>query len=110
VRKSKYNYSTIHIGKWHLGDLYNKTVDGKVKMSGKVSSPIEHGFHRFVSTQAQVSTSTPNCGCFPPAGTWIKPDHDPPNPPKFPHQYPGTDCVISGGVFVNESMACTNYW
>jgi hypothetical protein len=92
-----------------LGDLYDKSVDG-TKMKGVVSSPKVHGFDFFASTQAQAPTSTPNCGCFPPANWPGPPSKQPAFPPKFPHQYPGEECVISGGVRVNESMACTNYW
>jgi hypothetical protein len=29
---------------------------------------------------------------------------------KFKHTYPGENCVIGGGVYVNESMVCSTYW
>eukprot|EP00937_MAST-01D_sp_MAST-1D-sp2_P003969 g3969.t1 len=72
------------------------------------------GFEEWHSTQAQVSTSVPNCGCFPPAN-WTKPSPPPVFPDdakatKFPHEFPGENCVLGGGFFVNESMDCVNYW
>ena len=29
---------------------------------------------------------------------------------KFTHTYPGQNCVIGGGAFVNESFVCSTYW
>ena len=32
----------------------------------------------------------------------------PPN--EFPHTFPGEDCIVGGGIYVNESFDCANYW
>ena len=49
------------IGKWHLGDLWNKTnVKG---YDGQYSDPIKLGFDDWILTEAEASNSMPNCGC-----------------------------------------------
>lgn len=107
---AKVNMPSIHIGKWHLGDLWNKHG----KNPPVVSSPGDHGFTEWFTSQSQLPTSTPNCGCFPPV------DWKPPSPLpdfgkssaglKFKHTYPGENCVLGGGFFTNESDVCSTYW
>ena len=107
---TKAGMSSIHIGKWHMGDLWRKGLS----KANPVSSPSDHGFTHWYTSQSQLPTSTPNCGCFPPAN-W-----SPPSPPpnfgrsteglKFKHTYPGENCVVAGGFYVNESMVCSTYW
>ena len=29
---------------------------------------------------------------------------------KFKHSYPGSQCIIAGGAYVNESFVCSTYW
>ena len=70
-------FMTQHIGKWHLGDFWNKKDPSN---PGGFANPGNMGFEEWHSTEAQTSTSVPNCGCFPPRG-WT-----PPNPaPVFPY-------------------------
>ena len=99
-----------------MGDLFEKKVG---KFHGH-SNPTDHGFKEWFTSQAQLPTSTPNCGCFPPAN-WQPPDNaslpaswsDPnisPNVNKFQHDFPGQNCIIAGGAFVNESFVCSTYW
>jgi arylsulfatase A-like enzyme len=42
------DYATIHLGKWHLGDLWDKQLIGGTP----VSSPGDHGFDDWMTTQA----------------------------------------------------------
>jgi len=44
-----------------MGDLFEKKVG---KFHGH-SNPTDHGFKEWFTSQAQLPTSTPNCGCFP---------------------------------------------
>eukprot|EP00912_Choanoflagellata_sp_UC4_P000283 UC4_evm2s179 len=98
--------------KWHLGDFWNKkdpsSLDG-------FSNPSHAGFDEWSSTQAQTSISAPNCGCFPPVD-WTPPNPAPQfprngqPPPEFPHNFPGRNCIVGGGMRVNESFDCANYW
>ena len=64
-------------------------------------------------TRSRALQSVPNCGCFPPPN-WTKPNPPPnfpvPPPTNFPHDKPGKHCVVGGGIFVNESFDCANYW
>lgn len=105
------------LSQWHLGDLWDKKLGGG-KWPANLphhSNPGDHGFTRWASSQSQLPTSTPNCGCFPPEG-WVPPAEQPPSlntstaGMKFKHTYPGEDCVIGGGVLVNESFVCSTYW
>jgi hypothetical protein len=117
------NFALIHVRppntQWHLGDLWDKKLDGKGR-AGRWpagiphhSNPADHGFTEWDSSQSQLPTSTPNCGCFP-AG--VPPAEQPPSLNrssaglKFKHTYPGDNCVIGGGVLVNESFVCSTYW
>ena len=51
--------------------------------------------------------------CFPPPG-WTPPDPPPvfpTSPPnEFSHTLPGSNCIVGGGIYVNESFDCANYW
>ena len=58
------DYATIHVGKWHLGDLWDKKLPGMNKL-WPVSSPGKVGFDEWMTTEAEVSSSKPNCGCYP---------------------------------------------
>ena len=119
---NKAGMKTIHLGKWHMGDLFNKFGHSPPVRS----NPSDHGFQQWFTSQAQLPTATPNCGCFPPSN-WegpLKPGDpgypaswDPeaddgvmPNVDKFKHTYPGEQCIIAGGTFVNESFVCSTYW
>ena len=86
---SKLGMATLHLGKWHLGDLFEK------EGSSVHSNPTDHGFAEWFTSQAQLPTSTPNCGCFPPPD-WAGPlrpadfpaswnETDAPNVNKFKH-------------------------
>eukprot|EP00038_Savillea_parva_P014746 m.11998 g.11998 ORF g.11998 m.11998 type:complete len:695 (+) comp2898_c0_seq1:231-2315(+) len=114
---TKAGVPSLHLGKWHLGDLWDKQLPGGTWPPNQPhrSSPSDHGFTHWSSSQSQLPTSTPNCGCFPPAD-WQPPAVQPPSlnrstaGMKFDHTYPGTNCVIGGGVEVNESYVCSTYW
>ena len=54
-----------------MGDLFEK----KVGNYHGHSNPSDHGFEEWFTSQAQLPTSTPNCGCFPPAN-WQPPDKE----------------------------------
>ena len=101
----KAGYATTMIGKWHLGDLWEKTdVPG---YAGNYSSPSQHGFDHWIQTEAEASNSMPNCGCFPI-------NHTSPGP-KPPSGYPsitphGDQCVVGGGHPSDWCYPCTNYF
>jgi arylsulfatase A-like enzyme len=118
---AKAGMKTIHLGKWHMGDLFDKPGHKPSR-----SNPSDHGFGEWYTSQAQLPTATPNCGCFPPVD-WKGPltpgspgypkSWDPeaddgvmPNVDKFKHNWPGEQCIIAGGTFVNESFVCSTYW
>eukprot|EP00040_Diaphanoeca_grandis_P035796 m.225944 g.225944 ORF g.225944 m.225944 type:complete len:641 (-) comp33473_c0_seq1:242-2164(-) len=110
VKRRSDTYMTQHIGKWHLGDFYNKKHP---ELTEGFTNPSHAGFDEWFSTQAQTSTSVPNCGCFPPQN-WQPPNPAPdfpyPPPKEFPHTFPGSNCIVGGGIYVNESFNCANYW
>ena len=116
------NYSTIMLGKWHLGDLWDKKLPG-MSHKYRVSSPGTAGFDQWLATQAEASSSMSNCGCF-------QVDHADPGPPPpagyknhtgcgpyksdtrpcagiRPH---GDQCVVGGGVRSNWCYPCTDYY
>jgi arylsulfatase A-like enzyme len=108
AKKSKLgDYATIQLGKWHLGDLWDKKLPGMSPEKWSVSSPGDHGFDEWLTTQAEASNSMPNCGCFPVNHT---------NPgPKPPSGYPditphGDQCVVGGGVLSDWAYPCTQYY
>eukprot|EP00041_Stephanoeca_diplocostata_P018626 m.391134 g.391134 ORF g.391134 m.391134 type:complete len:709 (+) comp21070_c0_seq4:212-2338(+) len=90
----KANYSTIHIGKWHLGDFFFKDSKKPNFAYNKwpVSNPGMHGFDEWHSTEASAPSSTTNCGC---EKQWWETS-------------PG--CITGGGQWENKAYACTNYW
>ena len=95
AKKSKLgNYSTIHLGKWHLGDLWDKKLPGMDPTKWSVSNPGHHGFDEWMTTQAEASNSMSNCGCFPTNHT-----HPGPKPPSgYDKITPdGDQCVVGGG-------------
>ena len=47
-------YSTLHTGKWHLGNFF---VDG-ISNTDRGSPPSCHGFDEYVSTEASGASST----------------------------------------------------
>lgn len=114
------NYATILLGKWHLGDLWDKRLPG-MSHKWRVSSPGTAGFDDWLATQAEASSSMSNCGCFPV-------NHTDPGPPPsagyknhsgcgrlgskpcagiIPH---GDHCVVGGGVVSNWCYKCTDYY
>ncbi len=108
------NYSTIHLGKWHLGDFFFKGDGEGDKLNPRdrhrrpammpkgagsyayskwpVSNPGMHGFDTWRSTEASASSSTTNCDC---KVAWGK---------------EGRGCIASGGVWGAHGDGCTNYW
>ena len=99
------DYTTIQLGKWHLGDLWDKGLPGMQQWS--VSNPTHAGFDEWISTQAEASNSMPNCGCFP-----VNHSHPGPKPPSgyssiTPH---GDQCVVGGGQPSDWCYPCTNYY
>ena len=108
AKKSKLgDYATIHVGKWHLGDLWDKQLPHMNK-KWRVSSPTEAGFDEWHTTQAEASNSMTNCGCFP----VDHPEGPGPRPPSgYSNILPtGMNCVLGGGVFTNWSYQCTDYF
>jgi arylsulfatase A-like enzyme len=102
------DYATIFLGKWHLGDLWNKRLPGQHNLPGAtVSSPGNAGFDEWLSTQAEASNSMPNCGCFP-----VNHSHPGAKPPSgYPMITPhGDQCVVGGGVPSDWCYPCTNYY
>lgn len=90
----KANYSTIHIGKWHLGDFFFKDAKNPNFAYKKwpVSHPGMHGFDEWHSTEASAPSSTTNCGCN---QEWWEAS-------------PG--CITGGGEWEHKAYPCTNYW
>eukprot|EP00040_Diaphanoeca_grandis_P039653 m.259716 g.259716 ORF g.259716 m.259716 type:complete len:733 (-) comp38560_c0_seq1:181-2379(-) len=96
----KANYSTIHIGKWHLGDFFykGKAPEGSPYASSyayskwPVSNPGMHGFDEWHSTEASASSTTPNCAC---KKEWVT---------------EGQGCITGGGEWHDSGYECTNYW
>ena len=100
------DYETIQIGKWHLGDLWDKKIPNMNK-KWPVSSPGLIGFDRWISTQAEASSSMSNCGCFPVNHT--KPGPKPPS--GYDKITPnGDQCVVGGGFFSDWCYPCTDYF
>lgn len=110
AKKSKLgDYATIHLGKWHLGDLWDKGIPSPTptRPGFPVSSPTEAGYDEWMTTQAEVSNSMSNCGCFPV-------EHENPGP-KPPSGYSkitpvGDQCVVGGGAPSDWAYPCTNYY
>eukprot|EP01046_Picozoa_sp_COSAG06_P018225 COSAG06_NODE_1261_length_10074_cov_21.232882_2_plen_254_part_00 len=90
VRKAARNYSSVHVGKWHLGTFFPQANPAPTYAYTKfpISHPGTHGFDEWHSTEASAASSTTNCGCFEPA----------------------SQCVTGGGVYRDVSYPCTNYW
>eukprot|EP00965_Chrysotila_dentata_P231156 6198186-Pleurochrysis_carterae.AAC.3 len=103
---SQAGYATIHIGKWHLGDMFLKSNSTRQRRSSSweregtdfssydkwpVSHPGMHGFDQWFSTPASAATTTPNCGCD---KAWV-----------------AGGCVSGGGEWAQKApSSCTNYW
>lgn len=103
------DYATIHLGKWHLGDLWNKGMPSPhpTRPGWPVSSPSDAGYDEWMTTQAEASNSMSNCGCFP-----IEHAHPGPKPPSgYPKITPhGDQCVVGGGKPSDWCYPCTNYF
>eukprot|EP00300_Choanocystis_sp_HF-7_P001302 c11050_g1_i1.p1 GENE.c11050_g1_i1~~c11050_g1_i1.p1 ORF type:complete len:572 (+),score=118.97 c11050_g1_i1:255-1718(+) len=100
------NYSTLFLGKWHLGDLWDKKLPD-MNPRWPVSSPSNHGFDDWLCTQAEASSSMSNCGCFP-----VNHTNPGPRPPSgyatiFPN---GDGCVVGGGFESDWCYPCTDYY
>jgi hypothetical protein len=122
------DYATIHVGKWHLGDLWDKKLPG-MNRQWPVSSPGTAGFDEWMTTEAEVSSSKPNCGCYPvnhtgpiekapvtacsgaqkwPNGTLKRgPSGGTSGCDLQPH---GDQCVVNGGYLSNWNFPCTDYY
>lgn len=88
-----------------------------------VSSPGTSGFDEWLTTEAEVSSSKPNCGCFPVNHT-EPPGREPVTPcrgqkpdplPSGGHsgcslQHHGDQCVVAGGVLSSWNYPCTDYY
>ena len=100
------DYATIQLGKWHLGDLWDKKLPD-MNRKWPVSSPGDAGFDEWVTTEAEASSSMSNCGCFP-----VHHAHPGPKPPSgYPNISPdGDKCVVGGGVFSDWAYPCTDYF
>eukprot|EP00750_Incisomonas_marina_P013672 INCI17519.3.p1 GENE.INCI17519.3~~INCI17519.3.p1 ORF type:complete len:485 (+),score=46.28 INCI17519.3:157-1455(+) len=105
-------YMTQLLGKWHLGDLFNK-VDAS--RSFGFTNPGHLGFDEWDVTPSHTPTATPNCACFPPRN-WSAPDPpiEYPSAPidtrVYPLGSPGEDCIVGGGIVVDEAYECSNFW
>lgn len=89
-------WTTLHLGKWHLGEFFPKPGDlPHPTYAGRkwpVSNPGQHGFSTWYSTEASCPSTTTNCGCD---ASW-------------PAGQPG--CIVGGGHWKNQSFKCMNYW
>lgn len=102
------DYATLQLGKWHLGDLWNKRIP-RMNKQWPVASPGTAGFDRFLTTQAEASSSMPNCGCAP----WtVNHTHPGPKPPSgYAKIKPdGDHCVVGGGYESDWAYPCTDYY
>jgi len=108
AKKSKLgDYATIHLGKWHLGDLWDKRLPGMSPEKFSVSNPGHAGFDEWLTTQAEASNSDQNCGCFPVEHK--NPDFKPPS--GYDDITPnGSSCVVGGGYESDWCYPCTNYY
>ena len=116
-------YATIQVGKWHLGDLWDKHLPGMNK-KWPVSAPGNVGFDEWLTTEAEVSSSMPNCGCYPvnhtgPVGAMPKTACTGKKPgPPLPSgggrgcslSPTGNQCVVAGGVHGDWNYPCTDYY
>eukprot|EP00039_Didymoeca_costata_P007344 m.98793 g.98793 ORF g.98793 m.98793 type:complete len:426 (+) comp13647_c0_seq5:523-1800(+) len=105
AKKSKLgDYATIMLGKWHLGDLWNKT---NLRGFAGQSNPSDAGFDEWMMTEAEASSSMSNCGCFP-----VDHAHPGPKPPSGPSGVTphGDHCVVGGGFESDWCYPCTNYY
>ncbi len=63
AKKSDYDYQTLIIGKFHLGDFWVKRGMNPNGDDNPASHPGMHGFDYFHATEGNCATTTPNCGC-----------------------------------------------
>ena len=118
------DYKTIQMGKWHLGDFWDKKLPGMNKMY-PVANPITSGhFDTWFTTEAEVSSSKPNCGCYPQdngpmptsgapvtACTGVKSGILPSGGTAGCNiTYLGDKCVVNGGFEGNWAFPCTDYF
>ena len=100
------NYSTVMLGKWHLGDLWDKKLPD-MNSDFPVSAPWMFGFDKWLLTQGEASSTQSNCGCF-------QVEHEHPGPRPRPTAYPvipyGDQCVVAGGYPSDWCYNCTNYY
>jgi len=118
------DYKTIQMGKWHLGDFWDKKLPGMNKMY-PVANPITSGhFDTWFTTEAEVSSSKPNCGCYPQDNGPMPTSGAPvsactgASPTILPSggtagcslTYLGDKCVVNGGFEGNWAFPCTDYF
>lgn len=118
------DYQTIQMGKWHLGDFWDKKLPGMNKLY-PVSNPVTSGhFDTWFTTEAEVSSSKSNCGCYP-VDNGPMPTQGAPitackgaKPNRLPSggtagcnlTYFGDKCVVNGGVEGKWAFPCTDYY
>jgi hypothetical protein len=100
------DYATLHLGKWHLGDLWDKHLPD-MNENWPVSAPWQFGFDEWLTTQAETSSTQSNCGCFP--KYHLNPG---PRPEDIPFELLplGDECVVGGGYYSDWCYNCTNYY
>ena len=95
------------LGKWHLGDLWDKKLPGMSAEKWSVSDPGKHGFDDWMTTQAEASNSMTNCGCF------HKNHSHPGRKPNggYSDLVPlGDHCVVGSGFESDWCYPCTDYF
>ncbi len=118
------DYATIHIGKWHLGDLWDKKLPHMNRL-WPVSSPGTAGFDEWTTTEAEVSSSKPNCGCYPVLNRTHPAQPKPVTACTGRRDTPplssgggrgcniepnGDRCVVNGGFEGDWAFPCTDYY
>jgi hypothetical protein len=100
------------VGAGHLGDLWDKQLP-EMNRKWRVASPGTAGFAEWHTTEAEVSSSMSNCGCFPVNHTGpVPPAPVEPLGPNCCHDLTphGDKCVVGGGYESDWCYPCTDYF